>query len=225
MHQMNLTPKAPLHFVARGLARPRIPSLCLRRGDKGARFVFHVWNFLICSIVLMVNTNSVGGFMRRVKFTFIGLLTLAVTLIVVTGTLALNVQPTCGCVPPMQQSPVGGVYIKSHRVSVTIDNQVAVTQNRAGVCQRERTSCRRDIPVPAAGWRCCIQPDHVHQRRADPGADTGRQTGAANLYRDRAPDARPRPAAICRAQRDSGQCVSHPAERTAQDRDHLQPDR
>ncbi len=66
--------------------------------------------------------------MRRVKFTFIGLLTLAVTLIVVTSTLALNVQPTCGCMPPAQQSPVGNVYIKSHRVSVTIDNQVAVTK-------------------------------------------------------------------------------------------------
>ncbi|MCC7446899.1 MAG: VWA domain-containing protein [Anaerolineae bacterium] len=66
--------------------------------------------------------------MRRVKFTFLGLLTLAVTLIIATSTLALNVQPTCGCLPPLQQTFASGVYIKSHRVSVTIDNQLAVTK-------------------------------------------------------------------------------------------------
>ncbi len=55
-----------------------------------------------------------------------GLLTVAVTLIAVTSALAFGARPAPRHLPAQQAS--GGVYIKSHRVTVNIENQVAVTK-------------------------------------------------------------------------------------------------
>lgn len=55
-----------------------------------------------------------------------GLLTMAVTLVAVTSALAFGAVPAPKRLPAQQG--FGGVYIKSHRVTVNIENQVAVTK-------------------------------------------------------------------------------------------------
>jgi Ca-activated chloride channel homolog len=63
--------------------------------------------------------------MKRTHITLAGFLTVVATVIAVTGALVFSAVPVAG--HPLRQG-VGGVYIKSHRVTVTIDNQVAVTK-------------------------------------------------------------------------------------------------
>ncbi len=65
--------------------------------------------------------------MKRPQTTIAGLLTVATTLIAVTGALAFGAMPGTPGRSPLQEG-FGNVYIRSHRVTVTIDNQVAVTK-------------------------------------------------------------------------------------------------
>ncbi len=64
--------------------------------------------------------------MKRTHMTMAGLLTVWILLIAVTSALAFSAAPIAD--HRFQQQGMGGVYIKSHRVTVTIDNQVAVTK-------------------------------------------------------------------------------------------------
>src|SRR5438477_2182662 len=64
--------------------------------------------------------------MSRRYIAIAGIVAIMATLIGVTGVLAMN----GGTFPakPLNQAGIGGVYIKSHNVTVKIDNQVAVTK-------------------------------------------------------------------------------------------------
>jgi hypothetical protein len=101
-----------------------------------------LWNFSIWSRVLKTQhtkTLIVEAFMRRKYKIATGFLAGFAMLIVVSFGLALNVVTACGCTPPVdppyrdshqqvRQPGIGRAYIKSHRVTVNIENQLAVTK-------------------------------------------------------------------------------------------------
>jgi Ca-activated chloride channel homolog len=64
--------------------------------------------------------------MKRTHVSIAGLLTVVFVLTAVTSALAFSSSP--GGSTSVQQQGAAGVYIRSHRVTVTIDNQVAVTK-------------------------------------------------------------------------------------------------
>ena len=77
--------------------------------------------------------------MRRRYKIATGLLAGFAMLLTVSFALAFKVGPACGCAPPVdppyrdayqqvRQPGIGRAYIRSHRVTVNIDNQVAVTK-------------------------------------------------------------------------------------------------
>ena len=168
--------------------------------------------------------------MRRIPI--LPLIVFAVLVSLVASPLAASADgviivdpPVCDPVCPDPVLIADQLDVQSHRVDVSIADQVATTQHRPGLPQSQQLGRRRNLHLPHPAGRGHLRLHDDRRRRAGRGQAARRRRSAPHLRRHRAQPARPGAARIHRRGRHPGQRLPDPAGRRPAHRDRIRRDR